>query len=88
MNKLTRNIIIVLAVLLAIAATPFVFKGVVITAGLLGLAAILAGVFLLGMFVMAAVLSPLWIPFLAGWATMKYCKKYYTPKKNDIPPVA
>jgi 1,4-dihydroxy-2-naphthoate octaprenyltransferase len=62
---------------------PLLFKGVVITAATLLMALVIAAVFILGILVAVVLLSPLWIPFLAGWAAVRFCKKYY---KSEAPP--
>lgn len=77
MNKTIKYIIIVATVLASILALPILVKGVAISMATILVALALAGIFLLGVAVALAVTSPLWIPFLAGWAAVTYCKKYY-----------
>jgi hypothetical protein len=77
MNKTIKYTIVGCAVIASILALPLLFKGVVISAGLIGLALLLAGIFLLGALATLVLLSPLWIPFVMGWAAVKFCRTYY-----------
>jgi hypothetical protein len=83
MNNTIKYIIVGATALALFLALPFILKGLVVSFATLAAALVLAGVFLLGMCVALAVTSPLWVPFLAGWAAVMYCKKYH---KNDTPP--
>jgi len=84
MNKPVKYIIIIAAVLASILAMPILVEGVAISMATILVAFALAGIFLLGVAVALAVTSPLWIPFLAGWAAVTYCKKYYNkPEKAN-----
>jgi hypothetical protein len=82
MTKLTKTLIIIGAVLASIIALPILIKGVVISMATIFAALIIAGVFLLGVFVALAVTSPLWIPFLSGWAAVKYCRSVLKDEKK------
>lgn len=85
MNKPTKYIIVAATVLASILALPILVKGVAISMATILVALALAGIFLLGAAVALALTSPLWIPFLAGWAAVTYCKKYYNkPEKTNV----
>lgn len=77
MNKVIKYIVIMAAILAILLALPLILKGIAISFATLAVSLVLAGVFLLGMCVALAITSPLWVPFLAGWAAVKYCKRYY-----------
>ncbi len=83
MNKTVKYIVIIATVLAILMAMPLILKGAAISLATLMVALILAGIFLLGVCVALAITSPLWIPFVAGWAVVRFYKKYY--KKE--PPV-
>jgi membrane protein implicated in regulation of membrane protease activity len=71
---------VAVAVLLSL---PLILKGIVFSMATIMAALVLAGVFMLGVSVALAVTSPLWIPFLAGWAAVKFCQKYYKDGKPE-----
>lgn len=75
-NNILKYMFVIAAVILSVIALPLLLKGVAITTGLIGAALVIAGVFILGVVVATAILSPLWIPFLAGWAAVRFCKNY------------
>ena len=83
-NSLTTFLTIIGAIALSLILIPLVFKGVILTSAAIGSALILAATFILGILLAVAVLSPLWIPFLAGWAAVRFCQKYYN--KEEVPP--
>ena len=83
MNNTIKYIIVGATALALFLALPFILKGLVVSFATLAAALVLAGVFLLGVCVALAITSPLWVPFLAGWAAVMYCKKYH---KSDVPP--
>jgi membrane protein implicated in regulation of membrane protease activity len=78
MNKTLKICLIVAGLLIA---SPFILKGIVFTMGTIMAALIIAGVFLLGVCVTLAITSPLWIPFLAGWVAVKYCRSIKKEKQ-------
>ena len=75
MNTKIKYIIIGAGTLALFLALPLILKGVVISFATVMVALVLAGVFLLGACIALAITSPFWIPFLAGWAVVNYCKK-------------
>ena len=81
MNTFTKYIIVVGAIFASIFALPLLFKVVGITSAVVLLALVFASIFILGVLATLVLLSPLWIPFLAGWAAVRFCKKYY--KKTE-----
>lgn len=88
-SKLIKYTIVAAVVAAIIIALPLILKGVVITVATIAVALALAGVFLLGVCVALAVTSPLWIPFLAGWAAIRYCRMAYKKDvlEKSLPPV-
>lgn len=82
MSKLIKYIIIGAVTVAILLSLPLILKGIVVSMATIMAALVLAGVFLLGVCVALAITSPLWIPFLAGWAAVKFCQKYY---KSDKP---
>lgn len=81
MNKPTKYIIATAIAIATFLALPYILQGLVASVATVMAACILAGVFLLGMCVALAITSPLWLPFLAGWAIVTYCNKKSTSPK-------
>lgn len=87
MNKIIKYIIIGAVAVAILLSLPLIHKGIVVSMATIMAALVLAGVFLLGISVALAITSPLWIPFLAGWAAVKFCQKYYktaTPSEKSL----
>ena len=85
MNNTIKYIIVGATALAVFLALPLILKGAVISVATIAIALVLVGIFLLGICVALAVTSPLWIPFLAGWGAVMYCKKYHK-KSTPIKP--
>jgi hypothetical protein len=75
MTKLVKLTLVAALVVAILFSLPLILKGAVITVATVMVALVLAGMFLLGLSVALAITSPLWIPFLAGWAAVKYCRR-------------
>lgn len=75
-NKTVPSIVLTAGIIaLILICMPLIIDGIAITMSAIFAAIIIAGVFLLGIAIALAITSPLWIPFLAGWAAVQYCKQ-------------
>ena len=81
MKTYQKVIIAICAVLLFFVLAVPIIKGVVLGLSVIALAAVIATAFVLGAILVAALTSPLWIPFAMGYFAVYMFKRHW--KKCD-----
>lgn len=83
MNKTYRILAFIGLFVLAVIALPLLLKAVFVSTAVIMAAIIIAGAFLFGIALTLALTAPLWIPFVAGYAAVRFCKQYYKKEPSE-----
>lgn len=86
LDKVVKYTIIISLLTAIVISFPLILEGAAVSMASVMVALVLAGVFLLGVCLALAITSPLWVPFLAGWAVIKFYGAYHK-SSNKTPTI-